>query len=384
MLLGQSYQVLAESADAGNVYVGSPALAALPGGRLVCTYEWFRPAPLKETVPDQCDVLLSDDRGCTWRHTSSTDLLWASPFGVGDALYLIGSMRRTRDISIARSSDGGESWSAPAVLFAGRHHGAPTSVVFRDGFVYRAFETCDGPRTDWGSLVVAGDLSRDLLEPASWRMSERVPFPGVPASLTQAMYPPSAEGKVPHDSWLEGNVVDVGGDLRVVLRTTIDGHSTAGLAAVCRLEDDGRRMSYRFSQFYPMPGAQCKFHIVHDPPCRLFWTAANIATDTWQDRAPLRALGFQGPPGNERRALALMYSVDALNWLQAGFVAVSPDQLESFSYASLLPVGDDLLVVSRTSVGGRNQHDTNLITLHRVEGFRALVPDLFFAPRKRT
>jgi hypothetical protein len=171
---------------------------------------------------------------------------------------MIGNRRGSRDICIARSPDGGDTWSEMVTLFEGRYHCAPTPVVQKDGFVYRAFETCVGIRTEWKSLVVAGDVSKDLLDPASWRMSNQVSFPGVPAVLTQHRYAPSAADKVPHDSFLEGNVVNVRGELRVMLRTIIDGHTTAGLASVCRLDDDGREMDYRFVQFYRMPGAGCK------------------------------------------------------------------------------------------------------------------------------
>lgn len=377
MLLAQEYRVLARSPDPKLVYTGSPSLSQLPAGRLIASYEWFRPKPLKEKVPDQMEILASDDDGETWRKIAALDVIWPSLFTIGDTLYVIGNRRASREICIAGSSDGGESWSDVITLFEGRFHCAPTSVLVRGDSVYRAFETCVGPRTEWKSLVVAGDLTGDLLDPPSWRMSTQIDFPGVPDVLTQRRYPPSAEGKVPHDSWLEGNVIDVRGDLRVVLRTIIDGHSTASLAAVCKLEDDGRDMHYRFLQFYPMPGAQCKFHIIYDEPSRLFWTTVTRPTDTWQDRAPMLARGFQGPPGNERRILFLMYSIDALNWFPAGCIAMDRNPCNSFSYASQLIVGDDILVLARTSQGGKNQHDTNLITLHQVRDFRRFALDLF-------
>ncbi len=376
MILAGEYLILAQSPDSENVYTGSPSLARLPGGRLVASYEWFRQKPLKEEVPDQTEILVSDDNGAIWRKVAAVDFIWASLLAVGDALYMIGNRRKSREICIAGSSDGGESWSHIVTLFEGRFHCAPTHVLLRRDFVYRAFETCVGPRPDWKSLVVAGDLTRDLLDPSSWRMSNQLTFPGVPDGLTQRKYPASDEEKVPHDSWLEGNVIEVGGEMCVLLRTIIDGHSTAGLAAVCGLQDDGSEMHFRFLQFYPMPGAQCKFHIVQDPASDLFWTTVTIPTNTWQDREPLRAIGFQGPPGNERRLLILMYSIDALNWFQAGCVAMDRHPCNSFSYASQLIVEDDLLVLARTSQGGRNQHDTNLITLHRVRNFRELALDL--------
>lgn len=109
----------------------------------------------------------------------------------------------------------------------------------------------------------------------------------------------------------------------------------------------------------------------------LYWMVANAVTDHLQDRKPLAARGFSGVrPSDERCILNLSYSLDAFNWFCAGTVAMSPDPLESFSYASLLIDGDDLLVLSRTSLGGKNQHDTNLITFHRVHGFRSLALDL--------
>ena len=61
---------------------------------------------------------------------------------------------------------------------------------------------------------------------------------------------------------------------------------------------------------------------------------------------------------------------------KAGHVAMSRRMLDAFSYASNLVDGDDLLVLSRTSIGGFNQHNTNLITCHRVEAFRELALDL--------
>ncbi|MDD9948104.1 MAG: hypothetical protein OXU48_01065, partial [candidate division Zixibacteria bacterium] len=215
-----------------------------------------------------------------------------------------------------------------------------------------------------------------LLDPAAWRMSNHVRFPGIPDVLSQRRYPESGEDKVPADSFLEGNIVRVDGEIRMIMRTIVDGHTTSSLASIGRVEDDGETLDYRFVQFHPMPGAQCKFQIVHDEKDGLYWTTVTLSTNPWQDREPLRRIGFSGPPGNERRILMLMYSVDALNWFQAGCVAMSRSMMESFSYASQVISGDDLLVVARTARGGRNQHDTNLITLHRVKDFHDLALDL--------
>ena len=51
--LAQDYVVVAESPDQETVYAGSPGLAQLPSGEIVASYEWFRGAPLKESIPNQ-------------------------------------------------------------------------------------------------------------------------------------------------------------------------------------------------------------------------------------------------------------------------------------------------------------------------------------------
>ena len=97
----------------------------------------------------------------------------------------------------------------------------------------------------------------------------------------------------------------------------------------------------------------------------------------------LKAMGFHQAPGNERRILMLLYSLDALNWFQAGCIAMSRDPLQSYHYAAPLIDGDDLLILSRTSSpNARHQHDSDLVTFHRVRDFRSLALDLHPAPTR--
>ena len=373
-ILAQEYVVVAESPDKNSVYAGSPALAQLPTGELVASYEWFRPSPKKEAIPNQTEVKVSTDGGDTWELRGKTDIIWPSPFVYGDALYMIGNRRRSREVVISRSLDGGYNWAEEVMLFNVRSHCGATAVTFQNGYVYRAFETCGGGRSSWESFVVAGDLKKDLLDPSAWRMSNMVHYPGTPENMNVRSYPPEMGTE---DCWIEGNVISVQGQLRNILRVHMKGRATVGIAGICDLDDDGQRMDYRFSQFCPMLGGQCKFHIVFDEVSQLFWTAVTPPVDTFSpDEGKLKEAGFRGPPGNERRILILIYSLDAQNWFQAGCVAMSRKVVESFSYSSQLIVGEDLLVLARSSVKGLNQHDTNLITLHRVKNFRELALDL--------
>ena len=357
------------------ICVGSPDIIRLPSGRLMASMElWLqRPSSGIEggiDYPNHCKIKASDDGGKTWKQISTNGVTWGSLFYANDALYMMGNNPHTRTIIIIRSTDGGATWSDEVTLFDdSKYTNAATPVHFKDGFVYRAFED---QKNQWASVVVAGDLSKDLLAPASWRMSPRVAIPQDVQRLSR--------NPINTSVWcLEGNVVEIRGKLHVLLRTHLYDRLTAGMTAVCDLENDGVEMKYTFGQFYPMPGGQNKFKILYDEVSGLYWTCVTTPPDTYQAPEPLRKMGFKGPPGNMRRILMLIYSIDGLNWFHAGCVAMSKNPMEAFHYSSQLVDGDDLLVLSRTSMGGKdnyNNHDSNMITLHRVKNFRSLALDL--------
>ena len=82
----------------------------------------------------------------------------------------------------------------------------------------------------------------------------------------------------------------------------------------------------------------------------------------------------RGDPVNERHRLALYFSRNCFDWCFAGIAALTDDENAARSYASMAIQGEDLLILSRSGDDhAKDNHDTNLITLHRVENFRELV-----------
>ena len=79
---------------------------------------------------------------------------------------------------------------------------------------------------------------------------------------------------------------------------------------------------------------------------------------------------------NQFMRLFLFYSRDALNWFPAGCVAKMPGLSQSFMYPGAAVDGDGIALISRTSQNGRNQHDADLCTFHRIRDFRTLAMDL--------
>ena len=374
-MLDAEMQVVAESPDPGRLFVYEPALVKLPSGRLLVTFEHTR-IDANAEVPHRFRLAVSEDAGRTWQQLPPLDLHSAQPFVHKSELYLLGNLAIRRNIVILRSGDEGRSWTGAVTLFEGSYWNAPTGVLIKEGRLYRSFnlhENADGTpnlRNYQGCVVIAANLSRNLLDPAAWRMSNRLDYPGTPRLLTRV---PVAGRRADH--WLESNLVEVKSEILGFHRLRIPGgaghglthQSTAGLAAVTNLTDDGKTLKHSFGQFYPIPGAQNKFHMIRDEPSGLYWMAGNI---------PVDSLG-RPPGGDDRRILILMYSVDAHNWFQAGCVAMSKKPREAYNYASLLPDGDDLLLAVRTALGGRHsQAKSTHITFHRVRGFRSLALDL--------
>ena len=79
-------------------------------------------------------------------------------------------------------------------------------------------------------------------------------------------------------------------------------------------------------------------------------------------------------PLNERNRLVLYFSKNGFDWCFAGIVAATGCENASRSYASMSIDGDDLLVVSRSGdKNAKDNHDVNLMTLHRIKNFRDLV-----------
>lgn len=368
--LAQDYTVIAKSPER-YLFCFEPGIVKLPSGRLLVTFPYLSPLrrrpegcepPIK--VP-QMNLLVSDDYGASWRPQTTFNRLIGKAFVFGGKLYLINYRHEKRDIVIARSDNEGESWTPESKLFEGAWWNCPTGHAICNGHLYWAL----GRINDTGreTMAIAADLSRDILDPASWRVSNALPFPGIPPVLAR-------DGKLKKGQWLEPNVVEVKGRiyaLSVVKIFSEDGSQTSGMTAVCEVSDKGGKLDYRFVQYYPMPGGQLKFGIIYDEVSGLYWRTMNLpASVSGQD------WGDYGP--GDRRMLCLSYALDALNWMTAGCVVITPNAWEGFQYAAPMVDGNDLLIVSRTSLNEENQHDANMITLHRVRDFRSLIIDNFY------
>lgn len=382
--LAQDYTVIFHNPDP-EYYVEGCGLVRLDDGTLLAAVpvvprmDWSEARRVEHSL---IHLVRSNDGGQTWKESSQLPYYSAVPWTHRGALYLFankpGAKSRNDDLLLLKSGDGGTTWSEPVTLFKGHYWNCHTGMVIKNDRLYWSVDDLSlgqkrGPR------AVGGDLSQDPMNPAAWRISDPVPFPGVPEAFTNPKF-----ASLP-SQYLEPNVIAVGNQLRVLATVKPNRQATAGICAVLDLVDDGAKLNLSFLQYHPMPGGHLKFNAFHDAPSGLFWATANLAVDDqrsaafWGKSEDDKRFWSHGTGGNDRRFLMLLYSVDGLNWFQAGCIAQAAKLSQSFMYAAPVVDGDDLAIIARSSVNAPNQHDADFATFHRVKNFRKLalklVPD---------
>jgi hypothetical protein len=398
-LLAQNHTVVAAVPDYDS-FIHDPGLAVLPNGVLVVASPCWQRRPGLATRPgwqalrdagvpylvaqDQSQrrqfalMARSRDGGKTWEQLDRLPFSDTTPFAANGRLYMFAQYNLWSDLYITASDDEGSTWAEPVKILEGLHWNCSTPRAVLGNRLYWAMN-CGS----WLNMIVlSADLDKDLLTKEAWRKSNVARRPPTPSSMTRNLHE-EKDAVFTHywgaDNWMEPNIFVVNGRLRIATRAVIDEQTTANIACIGDVEDDDRGLRLRFTQFYGWPGGQNKFFILDDRKSGLFWMLCNLVTDSQDSRGNTAAAlksGFRGSLGNERRNLALFYSVDALNWIPAGIAARWPGMLQSFMYPSAAIDGDDIVFISRTSQYARHQHDADRTTFHRIRNFRDLALDL--------
>ncbi len=411
--LANDFVAVGESPDPQNSPLYTPAILALPGGRLVAAYE--RAGPARANNAPYAFVLTSDDHGKTWTQRGALRMTHARLFVAGKSLYYLG---HRGDLQIARSDDRGETWSEQVALTKGQSwHQSACNVWQANGSVYLVMErrtSTENKAWPVGALapvLLRARVDADLTKRESWTFASELVFSDLIAGYKQNEpalemfgvpffkqgYPDRApvattpkRRTMSPMGWLETNVVQIvdpdhvwhdpsGHTFHLFMRAHTGGTGYAALAKVVEQPDGSmktmleRAPSGKTMLFLPMPGGQMRFHVSYDAKTKLYWLLSSQATDsmTRADRLPLDRYDL---PNNERHRLVLHFSKNMVDWCFAGAVAITESPKQARHYAAMDIDGDDLVILSRSGdARAKSAHDGNLITFHRVRNFRGLV-----------
>ena len=419
--LAQHHVTIFESPDPGRIHCYSPGICRLPSGRLVATFDlggagagelpgakWPRG---EMGWAWQGKIYSSDDAGRSWTHRADFPFMHARPFVSGDRVYVLG---QAGDLTILRSDDRGETWTAPATLSKGQcWHQAPSNVHYANGCVYLAMERRTRFQVqgwyvgDMAPVLMRARLDDDLTRRENWTFASELSFyDGVDEAALNGFGVPFYAADPVHGvvvapsrhcnpmGWLETNVVQftdpahlwhdpAGKTFHLWMRAHTGSTGYACIAKVVELGDEPgtgamttlleKAPSGKTLLYIPCPGGQMKFHVLHDEATKLFWLLSTQATDSMirPDRMPADRFNL---PNNERRRMQLHFSKNMVDWCFAGLVAAGGVEKASRHYASMAMNGADLLVLSRSGdERAKTPHDGNLITFHTVRNFRSLV-----------
>lgn len=300
------------------------------------------------------DVFVSTDDGKTWKPTGGRidNMFWATIFENKGDLYLIGRISGSiNGVGISKSTDGGKTWSKItetqgflSVFGGNAPHCAPTPVLKLNGRIYRAFETTGGA----GLFYVSASEKADLLNPASWTVSER--FVGM--------------SKPGGDNWPNESNVVVGPDGKLWI---ISRYNAFEKAIVFKTDAKGNIIPYngteKDSVIY-FPSTESKFTCRYDEKTG-YYIALTCPCTNPNDRY-------------QRNYCGLAVSKDLINW-ELKEILLSDRELfnnqlsvaqHAFQYVDWIFDGDDILFVVRESTeDAKNFHDSNYLTFYRITNY---------------
>lgn len=364
--------VIAHSPKSSKIFLGSPSICKLPDGSYVVSHDTFGTGSTEHNSAVS-RIYKSTNKGKTWKQVAEINgAFWSKLFVHQDVLYLLGTNKHHGNLVLRKSYDKGITWTEPTdrsngLLLEGEYHVAPTWPIYHNGRIWRAIEDASGTdRKVWGPryspMMISAPADADIMSADSWTVSNLIPFDSTWLAGN-------------FGGWVEGNaLVAPTGEVVNILRVQDKG-SFEEKAAIVRISPDGTKATFNPDKdFINFPGGSKKFVIKYDSKSKKYWTISNYIPE--DVKPAIEKIPKVKYATHVRNTLALCSSVDLVNWKVNKIVLKHPDVLKhAFQYADWFIEGRDIVFVSRTAFddglgGAHNNHNSNLITFHKIKNFR--------------
>lgn len=336
-------------------YLSSPGLIKLPSGDLMASMDLF------QYGGNMTLLYKSKDKGVTWEYVNDLfPAFWGKLFLNKGSLYFLCVDDTYGSLIIGRSDDEGETWTPPirlisscARLSAGGVHKSAVPVVNHDGRIWSAVEygIKKGELMHRQAALVSADENSDLLDPASWRCTEFLPYDrnweGSPECF--------------HLDFIEGNaVVSPDGCICNFMRLEAfyPSKPVYNKAIILKSEKNDPDAPLKFDRIVDAAvGIRHKFLIQKEPKTGKYVILGN---ENGEDKP-------------QRTVLSMSVSDDFYNWKVVKRILDFRDAdpgFVGFQYPDFIFEGDDILFLSRTAFNQANSfHNNNYITFHTIDNY---------------
>ena len=337
-------------------FLCSPSLVKAPSGALIASMDVYaRGAPQNLTI-----LFRSEDGGRTWRYLSELfPCFWGRLFIHRGCLYMLAVSTEYGDLLIGKSEDEGRTFGTPAVIARGSSHrsfpGFHKAPVRIQPYQHRLWTGVEFGCTERGGylpMLLSADQDADLLRPENWTMTK-------PVWSQEHWRCPLGTDRL---NCLDGNAAVMPDGTLVDLLRTYTTHCSPPYGQALLLRADPARPENRleYAGLSQFPGNLSKFELVEDEQAGGYYLIYNHIRD-------VQSLFH-------RNILAVAWSRDLVRWEHLTDVCPFGDKDPrevAFQYPAAILDGDALLILSRTAWNGADSfHNSNLITLHRVENIR--------------
>ena len=335
----------------------SPSLLRLPSGALLASMDLYAiDAPQNLTL-----VYRSEDNGKTWHYQNELfPCYWAKMFLHRGELYMLGVSNEYGDLLISKSTDEGITYTAPTVIMRGSCSNkmpgvsrAPQNILEHNGHLYTSCEWGAWNAGYHAAAVLSCNTDSDLLDADNWHFSYPVKYN--PAWINQPPFP--------SNGCIEGTVtVAPDGKLLNIMRFDMTkSEEKFGKALVFEIDTDAPDAPISFLKSIKFDGNHSKFIILKDSVSGYYYSIISRITDKEKSY--------------DRRLLSLVRSKDLDSFeLVCDLYDLrkrAECNEEGLQYVDFFFEGDDILFLCRTSMnGGKNYHDANYSTFHRIKNFR--------------